>query len=295
MVNHLREDLGLFDGASGKWPTFAVISLWVTVGLILYLITGNFASILMLELRGAPLEDLLTNPEAILLQHGSELLGANALGLALGLGGVAWLASWLESSRPLMYLRMTRCSPTDLGLSCVGLFCLLPIVLSLGILNEKLPLPEVLQQMEDQQLVIVEWLSSGGGNFWVNLIFVAITPALFEEIFFRGFLQRRAERSMGIVGGILLSGILFGLFHLRLTQALPLAVLGCYLAYVTWRTGSLMIPVVLHFLNNGLTLAVSEWGSESLSDPETIPWLMVVISSALFGMCMLYLHRRHES
>ena len=294
MMNPLREDLGVFDGVSGKWPTFAVISLWVAVGFILYMIIGNLASVLMLELQGVPLQDLVTNPEAVLVQHGTELLGANAIGLAFGLGGIAWLASWLESSRPLEYLRVTRCSPTDLGLSCVGLFFLLPIVLSLGILNEKLPLPEVLQQMEDQQLVIVEWLSSGGGNFWMNLVFVAITPALFEEVFFRGFLQRRAERSMGIVGGILLSGILFGLFHLRLTQALPLAILGCYMAYVAWRTGSLMIPVVVHFLNNGLTLAVSEWASESLSDPETIPWLMVVISSFLFGICMIYFHQRHE-
>jgi len=294
MVDHLREELGVFDGISGKWPTFAVIALWVTVGLILYLIIGNLASILMLELKGVPLQDLVTNPEAVLQRHGSQLLGANAIGLALGLGGIALLASWLDSSRPLEYLRMTGCTPKDLGLSCIGLFCLLPIVLSLGILNEKLPLPEILQQMEDQQLVIVEWLSSGGGNFWINLVLVAITPALFEEVFFRGFLQRRAERSMGIVGGILLSGILFGLFHLRLTQALPLAVLGCYMAYVTWRTGSLMIPIVLHFLNNGLTLAVSEWGSESMSDPETIPWFMVVVSGILFSVCIIFLHRRHE-
>ncbi len=285
--------LTLFDGVSGKWPTFAVLSLWGFVGLIAYLFIGNLASILLLALEGVELQDLVANQQAILTEYGGALLGANAIGLALGLGGIALLASWLDSSQPRSYLRLSQCTVKELLLSVVGFFCLLPIVLCLGIFNEQLPLPEFLQTLEDQQMEIVEWLSSGGGNFYLNLLFVAATPAVFEEVFFRGFVQRRAERGMGIVGGILFTGILFGLFHLRLTQALPLALLGCYLAYVTWRTGSLLIPVVLHFLNNGLSLVVSEWGSTSISDPESIPWPLIVGSAVAFLICIRFIHRSH--
>ncbi len=285
---------GQFDGVSGNWPSFAVIGLWVVIGLLSYLIVGNLATLFFLSLHGVSMQDLVSNQEEILFWHGSELLGGNAIGLAVGLGGVALLASWLDSSRPLKYLRITTCSPKDLGLSCLGFICLIPIVLGLGIVNEQIQLPEILQTMEEQQMVIVEWLSSGGGNFWLNLLLVALTPALFEELFFRGFLQRRAERATGVVGSILLTGILFGLFHLRLTQVLPLMVLGCYFAYLAWNTGSLLIPIVLHFLNNGLMLALSKWGHQSISDPETIPWILILTSGILFVISLVFIHGSHE-
>jgi len=283
----------LFDGVSGNWSSLTVIGLWIIVGFLCYLIIGNFISLFLLGIQGVPMQEFVNNPEVILVRYGSELLGANAIGLAVGLGGVALLASWLDSTRPLKYLRFTKCTPMELGLSCLGFFCLIPIVLGLGILNEQIPLPELLQRMEDQQLIIVEWLSTGGGNFWLNVLFVALTPALFEEVFFRGFVQRRAERSMGIIGGILFTGILFGVFHLRLTQVLPLTALGCYFAYLAWSTGSLWIPMLLHFLNNGLMLAVSKWGNQSISDPEAIPWILIFTGGILFTICIIFIHNHH--
>lgn len=283
----------LFDGVSGEWPTFAVLSLWVFVGLISYLFIGNLASVIFLALGGVGLQDLVANQQAVLAEYGGALLGANAIGLALGLGGIAFLASWLDSSQLRSYLRLSQCTVKEVLLCVVGFFCLLPIVLGLGIFNEQLPLPDFLQALEEQQMEIVDWLASGGGNFYLNLLFVAAAPAVFEEVFFRGFVQRRAERGMGIAGGIIFTGILFGLFHLRLTQVLPLALLGCYLAYVTWRTGSLLIPVVLHFLNNGLSLVVSEWGSTSISDPESIPWSLVVGGALSFLICIRFIHQSH--
>jgi len=288
-----RGSTSFFDGVSGNWPSSAVLSLWIIVGLGAYLFIGNLVSVLLLQLQGVGLQDLVTDQQAIFENYGIALLGANAVGLAFGLGGIALLASWLDSSRPLDYLRFKHCSAKDLILSCLGFFCLLPTVMWLGVLNEQLPLPEVLQRMEDQQMEIVEWLASGGGNFWLNLLFVAITPALFEEVFFRGFVQRRAERALGIAGGILFTGIIFGMFHLRLTQMVPLAVLGCYLAYIAWHTGSLFIPISLHFLNNGLTLAVSEWGPESVSDPEMIPWFLIAVSGVVFLICIRFIHQSH--
>lgn len=84
------------------------------------------------------------------------------------------------------------------------------------------------------------------------------------------------------------------MFHLRLTQVLPLILLGCYLAYVTWRTGSLWIAVVLHFFNNGLALSLSKWGPKSVADPEVVPWLLIMGGTLLFVACILIIHRRHE-
>ena len=279
-----------FDGLTGRWPSLAVLSLWIFAGLMGYLFISNIASILVLAWKDVRLEDLISLP---LSEIGTGLLVANAIGLALGLGAVAWLATRLDSSNPVKYLRLNRFTASDLLLSCMGFISLLPIVLYLAIFNEKLPLPDALRQLEEQQLQLIEWLGSGEGSFGLHLLLVALTPAIFEEVFFRGFVQRRAERWMGVSGGILFTGILFGIFHLRLTQVLPLMVLGCFLAYIGWRTGSIFLPMILHFLNNGLTLAVSNWGSQSLNNPQIIPVPLVAGSAIALLICIILLHRNH--
>lgn len=289
-----RSGSNVFDGITGSWPSGAALALWVFVGLFAYLFIGNIASTLLLALNDVGLQDLLSGQQDIFAENGNALLGGNAIGLALGLGSVALLASWMDSSRPIRYLRLKSCNTADIALALAGLICLLPAVLGLGILNEKIPLPDVLVQLEEQQMELIEWFTGEGGNFALNMVFVVATPALFEEMFFRGYVQRRAERGLGVVGGIILTGVIFGVFHLRLTQVLPLILLGCYLAYVTWRTGSLWIAVVLHFLNNGLALSLSKWGPDSVADPEVIPWLLIMGSTLLFAACILIIHRRNE-
>lgn len=283
----------LFDGVLGHWSTYVVIAFGVCIGLGTYIVLGNLGSILFLTVQGVAVADLLMDQQAVVTNYGSALLGANAIGLALGLGATALIASRLDSSRPLEYLRFTRCTWRTLLISILAFVFLLPVVLGLGILNEQVRLPQVLQQMEAQQMILVEWLASGGGNYSLNLLLVAVTPAFFEEIFFRGFILRRAQRGMGAAGGILFTGIVFGIFHLRLTQVLPLILLGCFLAYLAWRTGSLWIPVILHFLNNGLMLTVSELGVQSISDPEQVSWLLVAGSTVAFFICILFIHRGH--
>ncbi|MXZ05840.1 MAG: CPBP family intramembrane metalloprotease [Rhodothermaceae bacterium] len=289
-----RSGLNVFDGITGSWPSGAALALWVFVGLLAYLFIGNIASTFLLALNGVGLQDILSGQQDIFAENGNAFLGGNAIGLALGLGSVALLASWLDSSRPLRYLRLKSCNAADVALSLAGLICLLPAVLGLGILNEKIPLPDVLMQLEEQQMELIEWFTGEGGNFALNMVYVVAAPALFEEMFFRGYVQRRAERGLGVAAGIILTGVIFGVFHLRLTQVLPLILLGCYLAYVTWRTGSLWIAVVLHFFNNGLALSLSKWGPNSVADPEVIPWLLIMGGTILFAACILTIHRRNE-
>lgn len=283
----------VFDGITGSWPSGAALALWVFVGLFAYLFIGNIASTFLLALNDVGLQDILSGQQDVFAENGNAFLGGNAIGLALGLGSVALLASWLDSSRPLHYLRLKACNTSDVVLSLAGLICLLPAVLGLGILNEKIPLPDALLRLEEQQMELIEWFTGQGGNFALNMMFVVATPAIFEEVFFRGYVQRRAERGLGVVGGIILTGVIFGVFHLRLTQVLPLILLGCYLAYVTWRTGSLWIAVVLHFFNNGLALSLAKWGPESVADPEVVPWVLIMGSTLLFAACILMIHRRN--
>ena len=66
---------------------------------------------------------------------------------------------------------------------------------------------------------------------------------------------------MGVLGGILFSGLIFGLYHLRPTQAVPLGILGIYLAYLTWRSGSIIPAIIVHFANNAFAVALGRFAS----------------------------------
>ncbi len=89
------------------------------------------------------------------------------------------------------------------------------------------------------------------------LFLVAVTPAICEEVVFRGVLLSGSARRFSPAGVILFNGAVFGLFHLTPQTAfrfLPTAWLGVLLAYVAWRTRSIWLPMGMHFLNNGVIL-----------------------------------------
>ncbi len=292
MVQH--EPLISFDGPIGRWPAWVVLSLGLLGGLVTYLLVGNLAVVVWLLLEGVTLSELLADPAGTMAANIGALLGGNAIGLGLGLGVIALVLARLDTSVPLTYLRMRPVGLRDVSLALLGLVALLPAVSWLGKLNELLPMPEFIRSLEAEQMQIIEWILSGEGNIALNLVLIAAAPAFFEEVFFRGFVLRRAERSMGIAWGIIFSGVIFGIFHLRLTQALPLSVLGIYMAWCAWRTRSLWVPVAVHFLNNALAVAVAEWGVGDSAEIVTLPWPWVIIGCAVFAVSVRLLHTKRR-
>jgi membrane protease YdiL (CAAX protease family) len=87
------------------------------------------------------------------------------------------------------------------------------------------------------------------------LLSLAVVPALFEELAFRGLLQARLETLYGPLQGVLLSGAAFGLAH-GVTLFIPIHLaLGLYLGWLRLRSGSLLPGMMLHLLYNGVLIA----------------------------------------
>ena len=133
------------------------------------------------------------------------------------------------------------------------------------------------------------------------LVLVALTPAVAEEVVFRGVLLsgtlREARRQPRIPWfAIVLNGVLFGLFHVSFETAfrfLPTAWLGMVLALAVWRSGSIWVGVAMHFLNNGaiVVMASSPFLREKLADPEAAPPAGVILAGILllaFGFRVLF-------
>ena len=84
--------------------------------------------------------------------------------------------------------------------------------------------------------------------FWL-ILFVCVGAPVFEELIFRKALVDRAVYC-GEGAAILLSGIMFGLFHGNLNQFIYAAALGAFLAFVYIRTGKIQYTIILHALVN---------------------------------------------
>lgn len=236
------------------------------------------------------------SPEKLLASYTRELIISNSAGQLIGLALPALLLARLHATGVSGYLRL-RSVDVRLGmLALVGVLGLQPVVQWLAQVNQDLPLPESVRLFEQTQLELIRSVLEGGLGVAFNLSMLALVPGLCEELLFRGYAQRQFERATGPVGGILLSGVIFGAYHLRPSQVLPLVVLGVYLAYLTWRTGSLWPAVLVHIAHNGLAVLAARYAqSHPQYDLEAIeqasmPWYAVVGGFAIVGGVLYVLH-----
>ena len=246
----------------------------------------------------------LSDTAALIASRPHLVLGGNALGQALAFGLVAWFAARLSTRRPAAFLRMRAPDAGSLGLAAVGWAALYPVVLALAQLNALLPLPPWLAGLDEMRGEMLKSLLLGGALSTPFLFLtVALVPAVFEEVLFRGYLQRQAERRFGTRAAIVGVGVAFGLYHLSVAQALPLSVLGVYLCFVVWATGSLWTGVLVHLLNNGLAVAVAGVARNTPGlDPDAVgemggPWyvaagLAAVGAAGVLVVCRMLVARR---
>lgn len=111
---------------------------------------------------------------------------------------------------------------------------------------------------------------------WVIWLVVAVTPAVCEEMLFRGFILR-GLRPLGPTAAIVISALLFGVAHASIYRLLPTFFLGLVLGFVVWRTGSLLCAMVLHAFNNGVLATLTESAALARSlgidqATDALPW-----------------------
>ncbi|MBO4670757.1 MAG: CPBP family intramembrane metalloprotease [Bacteroidales bacterium] len=174
------------------------------------------------------------------------------------------------------------------GLLCVLLVSLM--TLSAGFSLE--PVTSLLPQMPDYLKQLFKDLTSG--NIWLNLLMVSIFAPICEEWLCRGMVLRGllASKVKPYVA-ILVSALFFAFIHLNPWQAIPAFVLGCLFGYVYYKTGSLKLTMLMHFVNNTFALVVGHIDSfkEMESWKEVFPartyWILVAACAMLMILCVL--------
>jgi sodium transport system permease protein len=220
--------------------------------------------------------------------------GGVRLQIAFGEGGLVaaeWLLLFVPAlifvvagrydARRTLSLRLPTGRGALAGVLLVG--GALPLVWLIGWLQSfVLPIPwDLLEGLEE--LVTADSLE----RFVWLVVILALTPALCEEIVFRGVLLS-GTRTLEPWRMIVLNGVVFGAFHLSFETAirfLPTALLGMLIAWAVWRTGSIWVGVLMHFLNNASIVALTSSPAlrDAFSDPEAPPplWLVPVGAAVL--------------
>ena len=82
------------------------------------------------------------------------------------------------------------------------------------------------------------------------IITISIVPAICEEVMFRGYIQRSFGFKLKPHNAAILTAVFFALYHFNPYGLIPLAIIGFYLGFAAYTSQSLVIPIIIHFLNN---------------------------------------------
>lgn len=135
----------------------------------------------------------------------------------------------------------------------------LPLISMLAEWNKGMELPsflasveEIMRQMEESALAMTEKFlnTSSFGMMIVNLLVMALLPAVCEEMMFRGWLQRVLSNRLNYHVAIWVSAFIFSAIHFQFYGFVPRMIIGAALGYLYCYTGSLWASIIAHFTNN---------------------------------------------
>jgi membrane protease YdiL (CAAX protease family) len=105
--------------------------------------------------------------------------------------------------------------------------------------------------MKGLGLEIIEPFPEDTSYWWWWAATICVQPAIVEELFFRGCCWRVMTPVMGVHTTVLVSSIMFGFAHIGVPLSIPiLTAVGLLLGYSRAWSGSLWLPMILHFVHN---------------------------------------------
>lgn len=226
--------------------------------------------------------------------------------------------AYLWSKQPLDWLKVKgeRLNVKGESLWAVMLMLVaLPAINLLGYLNQQMTLPAFLEPLEQwmktseesAKVLTEQFLNvTTFSGLIINLLLMALLPAVAEELTFRGvlmnFFEVKGER-LNAKGkrthlAIWCSAILFSAIHLQFYGFVPRMLMGALFGYMLVWTSNLWIPILMHFTNNAMAVilyfvALREgWDMEQVDAIGTNDTLWLGIVSMVITIVGIYAFRR---
>ncbi len=173
-------------------------------------------------------------------------------------------------------------------------------------LNKQIPLPESLRAAEDTSQALIQAMMQLDSPYALitNLVIMALLPAIGEELIFRGLVQRIAVRlAENVHAGIWISATLFSLMHWQFEGFFVRQLLGALFGYLLYWSGSLWLPIIVHFVFNGLQIVAQYAYFQGAIDVDIDQELELTTGNLVMGAAALiltlilcnYVHRKRQS
>ena len=121
------------------------------------------------------------------------------------------------------------------------------------------------------------------------VIIVAFIPAICEEVFFRGFVQKSFEQKLKPLTAGLITSIFFAIYHFNPYGLIFLTILAFYFSYAVYKTNSIFTSMILHFINNFLTvLLVFIFNDKELLESNVVDEKSIVQNLTTFILTLIF-------
>lgn len=169
-------------------------------------------------------------------------------------------------------------------LAIVIIIVAFPFVFWLGEMNQLIPLPKWMGDLEQEATKQMQQFLKARhiGDVILNVLIIALLPAIGEEVCFRGALQRiMIHITKNAWTGIIVTSILFSALHLQFQGFIPRMFLGIILGAIYWYSGSLWPSILAHFVNNAIQVIVVSYAPQYIEKNPPIPILLAAFSGLL--------------
>lgn len=247
----------------GSSMAFGLLSLYIVSNM-----TGiPFAEVQLLDFTDPDLRDAQR-----------VLLFVNSLAVFLV---PALLYSYFADPQPMRFLRLdVKPKWWHWVVGGVIVIAAMPSAFWLGELNKQLDVSQLLpsldkwmRESEASSNKVVEsiLLNQTPQDLAVNLFLMALLPAVCEEVFFRGLIQKGIMRTTRNVWfSIIISGVIFSAFHFQFLTFLTRLEMGIILGALYWYTGSLWVPILAHLVFNGMQVIMAYYNPEMINTPPDV-------------------------
>ena len=281
----------------------AKIMVWLGLIFVMFSLT---VLVIALVTQGNPLSDINTLKWIQLLQTISLFLLPSLI------------LAYLCSQTPCNWLQLDKKVDWTVLLWAIGIMLVaLPAINLTSHWNQQMVLPDWLSGVEEwmkNKEAEAEWLTkqfmsvTTVSGLLVNLFLMAVLPALSEEITFRGVLQRLLNPKLSTLNSqlstlnshlaIWLTAIIFSAIHMQFYGFVPRMLMGALFGYMLVWTGSLWVPMLMHFVNNGMAVLLyfmanrAHWDMDKVDAIGTGNTLWLGIVSLVLTVVGIYMFRR---
>ncbi len=191
-------------------------------------------------------------------------------------------------NRVVSYLTLSHFHPSLLLLFPLALFSLYPLMGFLSFYIEQIELPDFLDNMDKSSMESLGELlkMTSIQDLLINIVIIGIIPGIGEELLFRGVIQKEISKKLiNPHVAIFITAFLFSAFHFQVAGFIPKLMIGLVLGYAYFLSGSLILPMIIHSLNN-IFLTTSLFAAGGKIQTQDIQSENVPIAAVLFSLIL---------